>query len=60
MNLRNHRPVTVLTAIAKGFEHLLSAQVASFIERYLSKTMTVYRKTHGYEPLYSDKSKNGK
>ena len=49
MDLRNYRPVTVLTAIAKGFEHLLSAQVASFIERYLSKTMTVYRKTHGYE-----------
>ena len=41
--------MTVLTAIAKVFERLLSTQVKSFIEPYLSKTMTAYRKNHSFE-----------
>ena len=49
MDIRNYRPVTVLTAIAKVFEQLLSTQVTSFIESYLCKTMTAYRKNHSCE-----------
>lgn len=45
MDIRNYRPVTV----PKVFEQLLSTQVTSFIEPYLSKTMTACRKNHSRE-----------
>ena len=49
LDVKNYRPITVLIAIDKVFEQLLSNQVSNFIEPHLSKTMTAYRKGHSCE-----------
>lgn len=37
LNVNNYRPVTVLNAVDKVFEQLISKQVTEFIEPYLSR-----------------------
>ena len=43
-DIKNYRPVTVLTLIGKVFEQLLSKQLTSFIDPKLSHNLTAYRK----------------
>ena len=42
-DIKNYRPVTVLTVIGKVFEQLLSKQLTSFIDPMLSNNLTAYR-----------------
>ena len=43
-DIKNYRPVTVLTVIGKVFEQLLSKQLTSFIDSKLSHNLTAYRR----------------
>ena len=43
-DIKNYRPITILAAINKVFEQLLSNQVTQFMEPYLSNCLTAYRK----------------
>ena len=46
---KNYRPITMLIAIDKVFEQLVSKQMTRFIEPNLSINMTAYRKNHSCE-----------
>ena len=48
-DIKNYRPVTVLTVIGKVFEQLLSKQLTSFIDPMLSNKLTAYRKNQSCE-----------
>ena len=48
-DIKNYRPVTVLTVIGKVFEQLLSKQLTTFIDPMLSHNLTAYRKNHSCE-----------
>jgi len=48
-DIKNFRPVTVLTVIGKVFEQLLSKQLTSFIDPMLSNNLTAYRKNQSCE-----------
>ena len=48
-DIKNYRPVTVLTVIGKVFEQLLSKQLTSFIDSKLSHNLTAYRKGQSCE-----------
>ena len=48
-DIKNYRPVTVLTVIGKVFEQLLSKQLTSFIDPMLSSNLTAYRKGQSCE-----------
>ena len=48
-DIKNYRPVTVLTVIGKVFEQLLSKQLTSFIDPMLSNNLTAYRKGQSCE-----------
>ena len=43
----NYRPVTVLSAVSKIFEHILHQQLADHLENIFHKYMFGYRKYHG-------------
>ena len=43
-DIKNYRPITILAAVNKVFEQLLSNQVTQFMEPYLSNCLTAYRK----------------
>ena len=43
-DINNCRPITILAAVDKVFEQLLSNQVTQFMEPYLSNCLTAYRK----------------
>ncbi|KAL9964377.1 hypothetical protein ACROYT_G028008 [Oculina patagonica] len=45
----NYRPVTVLSAVDKIFEQLISKQITSQFESRLSDCITAYRKSHSSE-----------
>ena len=47
--IKNYRPVTVLTVIGKVFEQLLSKQLTSFIDPMLSNNLTAYPKDQSCE-----------
>ena len=42
--IKKYRPITILAAVNKVFEQLLSNQVTQFMEPYLSNCLTAYRK----------------
>ena len=46
-NRRNYRPITILSAVDKVFEKLISNQLSGNFESKLSQNMTAYRKNHG-------------
>ena len=48
-DIKNYRPITVLTLIGKVFEQLLSKQLTSFIDPMLSNNLTAYRKNQNCE-----------
>ena len=48
-DIKNYRPVTVLTVIGKVFEQLLDKQLTSFIDPKLSHNLTAYRKGQSRE-----------
>ena len=48
-DIKNYRPVTVLTVIGNVFEQLLSKQLTTFIDPMLSHNLTAYRKNHSCE-----------
>jgi len=48
-DIKNYRPVTVLTVIGKVFEQLLSKQLTSFIDPMLSNNLTACRKSQRCE-----------
>ena len=48
-DVKNYRPVTLLSACDKVFEQLLSRQVTAFMEPRLSSNLTAYRKKHSTE-----------
>ena len=48
-DIKNYKPVTVLTVIGKVFEQLLSKQLTSFIDSKLSHNLTAYRKGQSCE-----------
>ena len=48
-DIKNYRPITVLTMIGKVFEQLLSKQLTSFIDPMLSNNLTAYRKDQNCE-----------
>jgi len=43
-DIKNYRPVTILTVIGKVLKQLLSKQLTSFIDSKLSHNLTAYRK----------------
>ena len=47
--VRNYRPITVLPALGKIYEQLLSKQASEYIDPILSHTLTAYRKNNGCE-----------
>ena len=49
LDKENYRPVTVLTAVDKVFEQLISKQITSQFESRLSDCITAYRKSHSCE-----------
>ncbi|KAK3744231.1 hypothetical protein QZH41_004610 [Actinostola sp. cb2023] len=49
LDVKNYRPITLLSAIDKVFEQLISHQISNFMEPRLCKTMTAYRKGHSCE-----------
>jgi len=49
LDVKNYRPITLLTASDKVFEKLLSKQVTTFMEPRLSSNLTAYRKRHSTE-----------
>ena len=48
-DIKNYIPITILAAVDKGFEQLLSNQVTQFVEPYLSNCLTAYRKQNSCE-----------
>ena len=51
-DIKNYRPITILAAVDKVFEQLLSNQVTQFMEPYLkllSNCLTAYRKQNSCE-----------
>ena len=48
-DIKNYKPVTVLTVIGKVFEQPLSKQLTTFIDPMLSHNLTAYRKNHSCE-----------
>ena len=48
-DVRNYRPVTVLSAVGKVFEHLLGKQLTIFMEPRLNNNLTAYRKKNSSE-----------
>lgn len=48
-DIKNYRPITVLTVIGKVLEQLLSKQLTSFIDHMFSHNMTAYRKGQNCE-----------
>ena len=48
-DIKNYRPVKVLTVIGKVFEQLLNKQLASFIDSTLNHNLTAYRKGQSCE-----------
>ena len=48
-DIKNYRPITILAAIDKVFEQLLSNQGTQFMEPYLSNCLTAYRKQNSCE-----------
>jgi len=48
-DIKNYRPVTALTAVDKVFEQLLCTQVSNYIEPYLNRSLTAYRKKNSCE-----------
>lgn len=48
-DIKNYRPITILAAIDKVFEQLLSNQGTQFMEPYLSNCQTAYRKQNSCE-----------
>ena len=48
-DIKNYRPITVLTVIGKVFEQLLSKQLTSFIDPMLCNNLTAYRKDQNCE-----------
>ena len=49
LDKENYRPVTVLSAVDKVFEQLISKQITSQFESRLSDCITAYRKSHSCE-----------
>ena len=47
-DIKNCRPITILAAVDKVFEQLLSNQVTQFMEPYLSNCLTAYRKQNSW------------
>ena len=47
-NIKNYRPVTVLSVLGKVFERLLSKQLTSFIDPMLSSNLTAYGKNQSW------------
>ena len=43
-DVRNYRPVTVLSVVGKVFEQLLGKQLTTFMEPRLNNNLTAYRK----------------
>ena len=48
-DIKNYRSITILAAVDKVFEQLLSNQVTQFMEPYLSNCLTAYRKQNSCE-----------
>ena len=48
-DIKKYRPITILAAIDKVFEQLLSNQGTQFMEPYLSNCLTAYRKQNSCE-----------
>ena len=48
-DIKNYRPITVLTVIGKVFEQLLSKQLTPFIDPMFSHNLTAYRKGQNCE-----------
>lgn len=48
-DVNDYRPITILAAVDKVFEQLLGSQVTQFMEPYLSKSLTAYRKRNSCE-----------
>ena len=48
-DIKNYRPITILAAVDKVFEQLLSNQVTQFMEPYLSNCLAAYRKQNSCE-----------
>jgi len=49
LNVKNYRTITILNAVDKVFEQLLSKQVTKFIDPYLTENLTAYRRNHSCE-----------
>ena len=49
LDKENYRPVTVLSAVDKVFEQLISKQITAQFESRLSDSITAYRKSHSCE-----------
>ena len=49
LNVKNYRPITILNAVDKVLEQLLSKQVTKFIDPFLSENLTAYRRKHSCE-----------
>ena len=47
-DIKNYRSITILAAVDKVFEQLLSNQVTQFMEPYLSNCLTAYRKQNSW------------
>ena len=50
-DIKKYRPITILAAIDKVFEQLLSNQGTQFMEPYLSNCLTAYRKQNSCETI---------
>ena len=50
-DIKNYRPITILAAVDKVFEQLLSNQVTQFMEPHLSNCLTAYRKQNSCETI---------
>ena len=48
-DVRNYRPVTVLSAVGKVLEQLLGKQLTIFMEPRLNNNLTAYRKKNSCE-----------
>ena len=46
MEKKNYRPLTVLNAVNKVFEQLVSKPVVTKVDSHLSQNMSAYRKGH--------------
>ena len=49
LKVKNYRPITILNAVNKIFEQLLSKQVTEYIDPYLSDNLTAYGRKHSCE-----------